>query len=621
VKASRTAVLVAVVVILLASAAVRFYRIEWPKGYIFDEVYYAKDAKTIVDGRIGPKEGYQWMPGDEVSWPHPYYGKLAIVIGILLFGDNELGWRFMPALAGLATLLLVYPIARRLGLRREWALLALVFAAVDFLGIAQSRIATLDIFVGLFSVLTIYLALRYVQSGARFIWLALAGFAGGLAFGTKWSGAFACLASLVLILVLWRSRPAAQRAGPPAGQAATEADRGVTPGESWQAGTDEETERTIGYADIDGAPSGGRRARHRARNGGHRGTVAARSRIAAVLLPLVCLVLLPAALYFASYAFYFAAGHTLADWWQLQREMWTFSANLSATHTYASQAPTWILDIRPVWYHFKEIAGEYFGVVAMGHPLVWWAATLTLVTLPVVAILDRRRELALPSLIVALLYFPWFAASRTSFLYYMTPVAPFLAILLAAGLARLAGQPPDLKEVEAAQCRSDDTRHAHGETEYRGDAASAFSPDPPAIGAFDLNGRDPDIHRRWRHAANDRHDSGSLVACLAALICAAVVTALFWWPIGQSFAFIFYYLPATVAPVVGVAVASVVGAIALVALIYICTRPGFRPLWRYCAWGFAGICLGFTIVFAPIILDIPLTPDDFYRLMWLPSWI
>ena len=41
----------------------------------------------------------------------------------------------------------------------------------------------------------------------------------------------------------------------------------------------------------------------------------------------------------------------------------------------------------------------------------------------------RRRS------IVVVLYVPWFATTRTSFLYYMTPVAPFMAILVGRGAA------------------------------------------------------------------------------------------------------------------------------------------------------------------------------------------
>jgi 4-amino-4-deoxy-L-arabinose transferase-like glycosyltransferase len=75
------------------------------------------------------------------------------------------------------------------------------------LGIAQSRIATLDIFVGLWTVACVYLALRYVQDGHRWYWLLLCGLAGGLAAGTKWSGGLALLVALVLVALFRRRRP------------------------------------------------------------------------------------------------------------------------------------------------------------------------------------------------------------------------------------------------------------------------------------------------------------------------------------------------------------------------------------------------------------------------------
>jgi dolichyl-phosphate-mannose--protein O-mannosyl transferase len=162
----------------------------------------------------------------------------------------------------------------------------------------------------------------------------------------------------------------------------------------------------------------------------------------------------------------------------------------------------------------------------------------------------------------------------------MAPVAPFLAILVAAGLARLAGQPPTLDS---------------------GDESAGLGGQPSATG-----GGGP-AHK--------------LVYGLAAFLGAAAVTALFWWPISQGASFVFYELPARVAPVVGIAVASVVGAVVLVALAYLGTRARFQPAWRYIAWGLTGVTLGLAVAFAPIVLDMPVTPDEFYRLMWLPSWI
>jgi dolichyl-phosphate-mannose--protein O-mannosyl transferase len=156
------------------------------------------------------------------------------------------------------------------------------------------------------------------------------------------------------------------------------------------------------------------------------------------LLVVALFVLVPAALYFLSYVQYFATGHSLADWWELQRQALFFNLHLKATHTYASAAPTWIVDYRPVWYYFHG-GKMYRGVIAMGNPFLWWVATLGLFAAPILAIL-RRTTLLLPAaIVVVMLYVPWFATTRTSFLYYMTPVAPFLAILAAAALVAYAG--------------------------------------------------------------------------------------------------------------------------------------------------------------------------------------
>jgi dolichyl-phosphate-mannose--protein O-mannosyl transferase len=52
----------------------------------------------------------------------------------------------------------------------------------------------------------------------------------------------------------------------------------------------------------------------------------------------------------------------------------------------------------------------------------------------------RRSYALLPAAaLVLVLYVPWFFTTRTSFLYYMTPVAPFMAILVATALCLFAG--------------------------------------------------------------------------------------------------------------------------------------------------------------------------------------
>ena len=405
--ARRHGVALAVALILLVSTALRLWQVSTPAEYMFDEVYYAKDGKAIVDGRVGPKAPLRWAAGDEVSWPHPEMGKFAIAAGIRLFGDRAFGWRLPAVLAGVALLACVYPLGRRLGLSPPWALLALLFAAADSLGIAQSRIATLDIFIAVWTVACVLFALRYVQDGWRARWLFACGAAGGMAVATKWSGALAIVAAALIILVAWilQSRAARRDAADAPAETETETRRSrpavVSCGESVPALPPE-------------------------------GSVAPR-----VLTVLAALVAVPLVIYLFSYVQYFAAGHTLADFRELHRQMLTFNLNLKATHTYASAAYTWIVDYRPVWYFF-EGKKTYHGVVAIGNPFLWWLATLSLVAAPVLALLRRSYALLPAAALVIVLYLPWFATSRTSFLYYMTPVAPFMAILLATALCLFA---------------------------------------------------------------------------------------------------------------------------------------------------------------------------------------
>lgn len=406
--ARRRRVVVAVALILLVSAGLRLWQLGTPPDYMFDEVYYAKDAKAIVDGRIGPKAPLRWEAGDEVSWPHPEMGKFAIAAGIVLFGDRSFGWRLPAVVAGLVLLACVYPLARRLGLSPGWSLIALLLAAADPLGITQSRIATLDIFVAVWTVLCILFALRYAQDGWRTRWALACGAAGGMALATKWSGALALMATALIMLFAWLGeRRAARKTGE---QAAGERAASL-------AGADSDRP-------ADATP------------GAHQSAVPALGqRWPAVF---TALILLPALLYLLSYVQYFSSGHSLSDWWELHRQMVQFNTHLEATHSYASLAPTWIVDYRPVWYYFDG-QDIYRGVIAIGNPFLWWLATLTLVAAPVLYLWRRSTALLPAAALVVVLYVPWFMTTRTSFLYYMTPVAPFLAILVAAGLCRFAG--------------------------------------------------------------------------------------------------------------------------------------------------------------------------------------
>ena len=74
----------------------RLWNLASPKGKIFDEVYYATNAQSLLQNgvEIDSKSGLaQFIV-------HPPTGKWLIAIGIKLFGYNEFGWRFAAALIG-----------------------------------------------------------------------------------------------------------------------------------------------------------------------------------------------------------------------------------------------------------------------------------------------------------------------------------------------------------------------------------------------------------------------------------------------------------------------------------------------------------------------------------------
>ena len=620
-RTRRNIVLIAVVLVLLVSAGLRFWQLgqRYPGHYrghrhslIFDEIYYAPDAQAILHGHLGPTNKYfPWEPGQEISWPHPEWGKIAIAGGMIVFGENRFGRRAAAALCGLLLLACIYPIARRLGLKPIWALAALILAAADPLGLAQSRIATLDIFVAFWSVLCLYLTLRYVQDGHRARWLWLAGLAGGFAFGSKWSGGLACAAALALV-ALFRVRSA--KAAP-----VKEVQSGEAPLEKAQTEEAQLTEAPsivqLGDAVLDDIEFDDARLGGLGKLG---------SMVLRVLPPLAAFIVVPVAVYVASYVFYFAAGHSWSQWWEMQNQMWGFNLGLKTPHTYASKAPTWIYIGRPVWYYFGNYGGRYHGVVAIGNPLLWWPSIGALFALLLAAVRRRQWLPALPALLVAFLYLPWFAVSRTSFLYYMTPVAPFLAIAVAVALALIAGE---YDGAAAGWTWSAAPVLNVGAAEERDRIESATRSGAAAVGVDAGTAPDAEAILGAGETPSDEKTIGAsrlkrvARAPVVLLVAAALVTIFVWEPLETLLANLFKNVSATTTQrVAWLALAVAVGAI-LGAGFWLCLPGRPRPVWRAVGWLYVGIVVGIFIVFLPVIIDIGITPSHYYHLMWSSRWI
>jgi dolichyl-phosphate-mannose--protein O-mannosyl transferase len=125
------------------AAVTRFWALGFPTGKSFDEVYYAVEAQELL--RYGYEDNRDYM-----FIVHPPLGKWCIALTSWIFGDNALGWRMAPAIAGTASVLILVRVAQRMFRSVLLGVLAGVLLSLDGISLVMSRVALLDIFLQTF---------------------------------------------------------------------------------------------------------------------------------------------------------------------------------------------------------------------------------------------------------------------------------------------------------------------------------------------------------------------------------------------------------------------------------------------------------------------------------------
>jgi dolichyl-phosphate-mannose--protein O-mannosyl transferase len=447
--------------ITLMAGVMRFWNLGSPKAVIFDETYYAKDAWAIVhrgfevnwdknaNDLILRTGGHVPVPHDAAYVVHPPVGKYVIGLGELMFGFNPFGWRFMTALLGTLSVLLLCRIGRRLFRSTFLGCLAGALMAVDGLQFVMSRTALLD-GVLMFFVVAAFGCLLIDRDKARAKlaaalpadadgrirpdahaaettrlgwrpWRWAAGLLLGLAAGTKWNGLY-ILAAFCVMAVLWDvgSRRVAGARYPYA--TVLRRDTGLT------------FLATVPVA------------------------------IAVYLLSWIGWILSPAdgsGGYFRNWAATDGkGGHWtfLPDWlrslWHYEHEVYEFHVNLSSPHTYQSNPWSWIVDGRPVSFYYESPspgttgcpadAGEKCAreVLAIGTPVLWWAAAVALLYVLWRWFFRRDWRAGAIACGVAAGYLPWFLyQERTIFFFYAVVFIPFLCLAVAMLIGAIIGPP------------------------------------------------------------------------------------------------------------------------------------------------------------------------------------
>ena len=152
----------------LASFVLCILWYQWPAERYFDEVYYPRSAEEYLRhaGTAGDLGVFEWT--------HPPLTKLIITLSMMLFGglhglgNTGFGWRFLNIVMGALTVGVLYVFAKYLTRSTLFASVGAGMLLFDGFHYVQSRIATPEVTVSLFSLTTLYAFYRlWIAAQAR----------------------------------------------------------------------------------------------------------------------------------------------------------------------------------------------------------------------------------------------------------------------------------------------------------------------------------------------------------------------------------------------------------------------------------------------------------------------
>lgn len=148
-----------------------------------------------------------------------------------------------------------------------------------------------------------------------------------------------------------------------------------------------------------------------------------------IKLSYLSFLIIPIAVYIASYGVMFKTGHTWDQFIEVQKQMWWYHTNLVAEHPYTSPAWSWPLLLRPIYfYDGQEINGMVARIYAFGNPLVFWFGLFSIILSGIISFQEKNKKLGFVVFSYLILFLPWIASPRIMFLYHYLPSVPYLAI-------------------------------------------------------------------------------------------------------------------------------------------------------------------------------------------------
>ena len=439
---------IAPLIITIFAGVIRFVHLGTPNAVVFDETYYTKDAWALLLFGVEHKAvdehdsimltaGENWRTvtafTDQGSFVvHPPTGKWVIASGEYLFGVSPFGWRFAVAVLGTLSVLMIARIVRRMTRSDLIGAIAGLLLALDGIHIVLSRTGLLDMVLSTcvlagfgalvldrdrtrrrlailgessprpWTEIAVGLGPRLGLRPWRLLSIALL----SLAVSVKWSALW-FIATFMLLSLLW----------------------------------DVSTRRTIGVI---------------------RPWLATLHRSAPIVLA-TSLGLL-AFIYFLSWTGWLLSSTGWGRNWaneqepsiipnafrsliDYHRQAWNFHVDLDSEHSYQSNPLSWPLMIRPTSFHYESIKDNSLGcssdhcaqeVLALGNPIIWWAALLAIPYQLWNWITTRDWRCGALLAGIAAGWLPWMLyLDRPIFTFYTVIYVPFVVMAVALTIMKL----------------------------------------------------------------------------------------------------------------------------------------------------------------------------------------
>lgn len=303
---------------------------------------------------------------------------MILAAGISVFGYSPFGWRIMGVLFATLMIPVIYILGKRIIGSWLGAFSSAFLLTFDFMHFTMSRIATVDTFVVLFSLVSQFFFFTYFQDFLRYgreaslnpLLLAVVFFS--LGFSTKWYILFGFTGQIFLFQLLRSGRL-----------------------------------RDIEDGDIFGSDAFSKNP----------------------FLAFFGLIAISAIIYLLTFVPYIVLGHTLKDVYDRQWSMLHYHSTLTETHPFSSSWWSWPFVLRPLWLYFSELSeGVVSTIAAMGNPVVWWIGLVSMGSAVEKAIREKDRFCLFIVTIFLFQWLPYALITRCTFFYHFYINVPLLCL-------------------------------------------------------------------------------------------------------------------------------------------------------------------------------------------------